>query len=256
MALPKSHSQSVLPNPRLLVLETIEQFEDRFLLTVRVQQVPLCPECGRASESRHSHYVRRLQDLPGQGLSVQIHLRVRRFRCRNPTVSGECSPNESRESRLISGKRAGSPRLYGWSVTWRAAYPAPGSWPAWPSSPVMTPCCGASKFPLRPLFPATLPMCSASMIGLGAKDTPTERPWWTWNNTVSWIYCPAGPQRASRLGCAGSVYSTEAGSAISALTMIARTVHLRPFLNDRVWSQRLVLRPPNDIRNSLFVKTL
>src|SRR3989449_2824513 len=66
MALPKSHSQSVLPNPRLLVLETIEQFEDRFLLTVRVQQVPLCPECGRASESRHSHYVRRLQDLPGQ----------------------------------------------------------------------------------------------------------------------------------------------------------------------------------------------
>src|SRR5712692_4816809 len=128
MALPKSHSQSVLPNPRLLVLETIEQFEDRFLLTVRVQQVPLCPECGRASESRHSHYVRRLQDLPWQGLSVQIHLRVRRFRCRNPTVSGECSPNESRESRLISGKRAGSPRLYGWSVTWRAAYPAPGSW--------------------------------------------------------------------------------------------------------------------------------
>jgi len=84
MALPKSHSQSVLPNPRLLVLETIEQFEDRFLLTVRVQQVPLCPECGRASESRHSHYVRRLQDLPWQGLSVQIHLRVRRFRCRNP----------------------------------------------------------------------------------------------------------------------------------------------------------------------------
>src|SRR5947209_17558663 len=82
MALPKSHSQSVLPNPRLLVLETIEEFEDRFLLTVRVQHVPLCPECGRASESRHSHYVRRLQDLPWQGLSVQIHLRVRRFRCR------------------------------------------------------------------------------------------------------------------------------------------------------------------------------
>src|SRR2546426_2973714 len=62
----------------------------------------------------------------------------------------------------------------------------------------MTPCCGASKFPLRPLFPATLPMCSASVIGLGAKDTPTERSWWTWNNTVSWIYCPAGPQRELR----------------------------------------------------------
>ena len=78
-----SHSQSVLPNPRLLVLEFIEQSEDRFLLSARVEQVPSCPECGRVSESRHSSYVRRLQDLPWQGLSVQIHLRVRRFRCRN-----------------------------------------------------------------------------------------------------------------------------------------------------------------------------
>ena len=73
----ESHSQSVLPNPRFLGLESIEQFEDRFLLSVRVEQVPLCPECGRVSESRHSSYVRRLQDLPWQGISVQIHLRIR-----------------------------------------------------------------------------------------------------------------------------------------------------------------------------------
>src|SRR3989442_7880609 len=39
---------------------------------------------GGLAGPRHSHYVRRLQDLPWQGLSVQIHLRVRRFRCRNP----------------------------------------------------------------------------------------------------------------------------------------------------------------------------
>src|SRR5207244_12849126 len=110
MALPKSHSQSVLPNPRLLVLETIEQFEDRFLLTVRVQQVPLCPECGRASESRHSHYVRRLQDLPWQGLSVQIHLRVRRFRWRDPdcqrrafTERREGVPHYLRQTSRIDG---------------------------------------------------------------------------------------------------------------------------------------------------------
>jgi hypothetical protein len=38
----KSHSQSVLPNPRLLVLESMEQSEDRFLLSVRVEQVPSC----------------------------------------------------------------------------------------------------------------------------------------------------------------------------------------------------------------------
>jgi transposase len=83
MALAKSHSQSVLPNPRSLVLETIEQSEDYFLLSVHVEQVPSCPECGQRSSSRHSSYVRRLQDLPWQGLTVQILLRVRRFRCRN-----------------------------------------------------------------------------------------------------------------------------------------------------------------------------
>src|SRR5487761_173011 len=83
MALAKSHSQSVLPNPRSLVLETIEQSEDYFLLSVHVEQASYCPECGQHSISRHSSYVRRLQDLPWQGLTVQILLRVRRFRCRN-----------------------------------------------------------------------------------------------------------------------------------------------------------------------------
>jgi transposase len=87
MALPKSHSQSVLPNPRSLVLETIEQAEDYFLLSVHVEQVPCCPECGQRSSSRHSSYMRRLQDLPWQGLTVQILLRVRRFRCRNLSCS-------------------------------------------------------------------------------------------------------------------------------------------------------------------------
>jgi transposase len=83
MAVAKSHSQSVLPNPRSLVLESIEQSDDTFLLSVHVEQVPSCPECGRPSHARHSSYRRRLQDLPWQGLSVQIFLRVRRFRCRN-----------------------------------------------------------------------------------------------------------------------------------------------------------------------------
>jgi len=83
MAIPKSHSQSVLPNPRSLVLESIEQSDDSFLLSVHVEQVPRCPECGRPSHARHSSYLRRLQDLPWQGLTVQILLRVRRYRCRN-----------------------------------------------------------------------------------------------------------------------------------------------------------------------------
>src|SRR5579859_1214227 len=68
--------------PALSGFGSIEQLEDQFLLSVHVEQDPCCPECGQVSSSRHSSYVRRLQDLPWQGLTVQILLRVRRFRCR------------------------------------------------------------------------------------------------------------------------------------------------------------------------------
>lgn len=40
--------------------------------------------CGECSHSRHSCYLRRLHDLPWQGVSVQLWATVGRFRCRNP----------------------------------------------------------------------------------------------------------------------------------------------------------------------------
>ncbi|MGJ0513102.1 transposase family protein [Methylocystis sp.] len=43
-----------------------------------------CPQCGGASASRHSWYVRRLQDhLPIQGVPVVLELRLGRWRCLN-----------------------------------------------------------------------------------------------------------------------------------------------------------------------------
>ena len=84
MAPPPSHSQSVLPNSHILLLERIERDENGFTLEVRTCQTPPCPDCGELSHSCHSHYWRQLQDLPWQGLSVRIRLQARRFRCRNP----------------------------------------------------------------------------------------------------------------------------------------------------------------------------
>jgi transposase len=83
MASPPSHAQSVLPDSKALVLDRIERVENRFILSVHGRQAPRCPRCSRVSSSRHSSYVRNVQDLPWQGLSVQIRLKVRRFRCRN-----------------------------------------------------------------------------------------------------------------------------------------------------------------------------
>jgi zinc-finger of transposase IS204/IS1001/IS1096/IS1165 len=55
-----------------------------------------CPLCGELSARIHSHYGRRLADLPWQGRIVHLHLRARRFRCSNATcrrrIFTECLP--------------------------------------------------------------------------------------------------------------------------------------------------------------------
>src|SRR5580658_5737995 len=86
MATPPSHSQAVLPAENL-ILDKIERMDDRFLLCAHVQQRVCCPACGHASRSRHSGYERRLQDLPWQGCAVELRLKMRRFRCRNPACA-------------------------------------------------------------------------------------------------------------------------------------------------------------------------
>jgi transposase len=83
MAPSRSHSQSLLPNPDVLILDQIERESDRFRLRVHVEQHPACPLCGEMSQSRHSSYCRCLQDFPWQGVSVQLWATVGRFRCRN-----------------------------------------------------------------------------------------------------------------------------------------------------------------------------
>ena len=83
MISPSSHSQALLPNPDLLILERIEREANRFRMTVRVEQEPTCPRCGAVSRSRHSFYSRRLQDLPWQGMAVELRTIAGRFRCRN-----------------------------------------------------------------------------------------------------------------------------------------------------------------------------
>ena len=103
MASPPSHAQSVLPDPKALVLDRIERVENRFILSVHGRQAPRCPRCSRVSSSPHSSYVRNVQDLPWQGLAVQIRLKVRRFRCRNRNCG----------QKIFSERLSGIVRAYG-----------------------------------------------------------------------------------------------------------------------------------------------
>jgi transposase len=47
----------------------------------------LCPDCATLSSSVHSHYQRRLADLPWGSLAVRLQLLVRKFVCRHVTCA-------------------------------------------------------------------------------------------------------------------------------------------------------------------------
>ena len=46
-----------------------------------------CPACGQLARRVHSRYLRRIADLPWQGVAVRLELWVRRFRCDEPTCA-------------------------------------------------------------------------------------------------------------------------------------------------------------------------
>ena len=73
-----------LPDVSSLRLRGIEQGSDSWVVEASASSVSACPDCGVSSTARHSSYWRQLKDLPIQGRSVRLKLRVGRWRCRNP----------------------------------------------------------------------------------------------------------------------------------------------------------------------------
>lgn len=70
--------------PHQFVVEQVVTCVDRVTVVCRTRNVAArCPACREASTRMHSHYRRRLDDLPSQGLPVTICLQVRRLRCTN-----------------------------------------------------------------------------------------------------------------------------------------------------------------------------
>jgi transposase len=57
--------------------------QDRWIVKANASVEARCPGCGIGSHRRHSAYVRRLQDLPVQGTTVELQVGVTRWRCGN-----------------------------------------------------------------------------------------------------------------------------------------------------------------------------
>ncbi len=68
-------------------LRMTEIHREEAALTVKVlseRASARCPLCGEESAEAHSRDLRRLKDMPSIGQTVQLHLTVRKFFCRNP----------------------------------------------------------------------------------------------------------------------------------------------------------------------------
>ena len=68
------------PEVRVVGAETVD---GGWLVSAIGQGDQRCPDCGERSTSRHSWHDRRLQDLPVQGVPVELTLRLGRGRCRS-----------------------------------------------------------------------------------------------------------------------------------------------------------------------------
>lgn len=72
-----------LVSPELSIVQVLPQAARVVLVARPRTQESICPCCRDASRRVHSHYTRRLADLPWQGRVVEIRLHARRFRCGN-----------------------------------------------------------------------------------------------------------------------------------------------------------------------------
>lgn len=73
--------------PGLAVTEVVSTEEHLIICaTSQTRQAP-CLACQQSASRVHSYYLRSPRDLPISGQTVQLRLRVRRFRCLNPACS-------------------------------------------------------------------------------------------------------------------------------------------------------------------------
>ena len=80
-----SLAPSIVPDPAHVHLLHLAAETTVITATVRTTAASACcPLCGHASTRVHSHYTRRLADLPWQGLAVKVVLYTRKFFCDNP----------------------------------------------------------------------------------------------------------------------------------------------------------------------------
>ncbi len=91
-----------LPLPQGLCLtEIYQEGTCLFIKVLSERGSARCPLCTQESDSVHSHYQRRLKDIPCGGQAVCLHLMVRKFFCHNPACQRKIFTERVRRCALI-----------------------------------------------------------------------------------------------------------------------------------------------------------
>ena len=69
------------PGPGIKVLGVALTDDDSWVVSAAGPAFGICPDCGRRTRNRHGWSNRSLQDLPAQGKTVTVKLRLSRWRC-------------------------------------------------------------------------------------------------------------------------------------------------------------------------------
>jgi transposase len=78
------NGKTLLPDPSLIKLKRFVSSPDAIIVVIKTKQPQApCSLCQLPSLKIHSRYVRKLADLPWQGVAIRLELTVRRFFCMN-----------------------------------------------------------------------------------------------------------------------------------------------------------------------------
>ena len=142
MAPSPSHSQSLLPNPGILILDRIGH-ADRFRLRVHVEQEPTCPSVARCRDRVTAAMAAASRTSRGKACRFSCGRPSDDFAAAIPRVRARFSVSDCPGWRALTGVKPSGPlKSSDWSATWPAACRASDSSPDCPSPPVMTPFCG------------------------------------------------------------------------------------------------------------------
>jgi transposase len=95
---------ALVPN-ELIVRQALPGADRIVLITRPRSEAAACPLCKQVSRRVHSHYQRRLVDLPWQGRIVELRVEARRFRCPNPGCSRSIFTERLGEAAAANARR-------------------------------------------------------------------------------------------------------------------------------------------------------